>query len=61
MTAAASLDLTPFCDALPGFIDTPGPQMTVLEIVPGAPYPRNYACIHGAETRQRFREALTPR
>ncbi len=32
--------------------------MTVPEIVPGTPYPRNYAFIHGAETRQRFREAL---
>ncbi|MEX0317453.1 MAG: thiamine pyrophosphate-dependent enzyme [Ruegeria sp.] len=51
-------DLETFRAALPGFIDTPGPQMTVLEIVPGAPYPRDYAYIHGAEARQRFRDAF---
>ena len=51
-------ELDTFRDALPGFIDMLGPQMTVLEIVPGAPYRRDYAYIHGAEARRSFRDAL---
>ena len=51
-------DLDGFRGGLPGLLEAPGPQMTVLEIVPGAPYPRDYAYIHSAAARQRFRAAL---
>lgn len=36
----------------------PGPQMAVMEIVPGQPYPRDYDYIHSAAARQSFRDAL---
>lgn len=51
-------DLDGFRDGLPGLLAAPGPQMAVLEIVPGAPYPRDYAYIHSAAARQSFRAAL---
>jgi phosphonopyruvate decarboxylase len=54
-------DLDGFCDGLPGLLAAPGPQMAVLEIVPGTPYPRDYAYIHSAAARQRFRAALNRR
>lgn len=43
---------------LPALLQAPGPQMAALEIIPGEPYPRDYAYIHSAAARQRFREAL---
>jgi sulfopyruvate decarboxylase subunit beta len=54
-------DLDCFCSELPGLLEMPGPQMAVLEIVPGTPYPRDYAYIHSAEARQSFRTALNRR
>lgn len=48
-------------DGLPELLAAPGPQMAVLEIVPGAAYPRDYAYIHSSAARQRFREALNRR
>jgi phosphonopyruvate decarboxylase len=51
-------DLEALTAGLPGTLAAPGPQMTVLEITPGAPYPRDYAYIHSAEARDRFRTAL---
>ena len=36
----------------------PGPQMAVMDIVPGHPYPRDYDYIHSAAARQSFRDAL---
>nr|WP_306266451.1 thiamine pyrophosphate-dependent enzyme [Pararhizobium sp. IMCC3301] len=54
-------DSVAFCDGLPDLLATPGPQMTVLEIVPGAAYPRDYDYIHSSAARQRFREALNRR
>lgn len=44
--------------ALPGLFDGPGPTMTALEVHPGAAHPRDYARVHGAEARARFRAAL---
>ena len=54
-------DLEQFKSGLPEVMQAPGPQMTVLEIVPGEPYPRQYAYIHGDAARQSFREALNRR
>lgn len=54
-------DFDGFRDGLPGLLEAPGPQMAVLEIVPGAPYPRDYAYIHSAAARQSFRAALNRR
>lgn len=54
-------DLKPFKAELPGLLEAAGPQMAVLEIVPGDPYPRNYDYIHSAAARQSFREALNRR
>lgn len=54
-------DLDRFKADLPGLLQAPGPQMAVLEIVPGEPHPRQYAYIHSAAARQRFREALNRR
>ncbi len=51
-------DLAGFEAALPGLLALPGPQMTALEIHPGAPHPRDYDYIHGAQARTRFRTAL---
>ena len=47
-----------FRDELPKLLGKPGPQMAVLEVVPGAAYPRDYDYIHSAAARQSFREAL---
>lgn len=54
-------DLDNFSDRLPGILREVGPQMTVLEVVPGDPYPRDYAYIHSARATQSFREALNRR
>ena len=51
-------DLGSLASALPEVLHTPGPQMSVLKIVPGDAYPRDYAYIHSAEARQGFRKAL---
>ena len=51
-------NLDEFRTALPTMLKRTGPLMAALEIVPGAPYPRDYDYIHGVEARQTFREAL---
>ncbi len=51
-------DLGDFRDDLGDLLDLSGPQMAVMEIVPGQPYPRDYAYIHSAAARQSFRDAL---
>ena len=51
-------DLDNFASVLPEVLRTRGPQMSVLKIVPGDAYPRDYAYIHSAEARQSFRKAL---
>ena len=40
------------------FLKTPGPAFAVMKIEPGESYPRDYAYIHSAEARQKFRQAL---
>lgn len=40
------------------FLAQPGPALAVMKIEPGDAYPRDYAYIHGAEARTRFRQAL---
>ena len=41
------------------FLAQPGPALAVMKIEPGEAYPRDYAYIHGAEARARFRQALS--
>lgn len=50
--------LEEFTAGLPEVLNVPGPQMSVLEIVPGTAYPRDYAYIHSAAARDSFRKAL---
>ena len=40
------------------FLSRPGPAFAVMKIEPGESYPRDYAYIHSAEARERFRRAL---
>jgi len=40
------------------FLRKPGPAFAVMKIEPGKSYPRDYAYIHSAEARARFRRAL---
>ena len=40
------------------FLAQPGPALAVMHIEAGASYPRDYAYIHSAEARARFRRAL---
>jgi sulfopyruvate decarboxylase subunit beta len=47
-----------FSEDLGDMLSLPGPQMAVMEIVPGQPYPRDYDYIHSAAARQTFRDAL---
>lgn len=56
--AATITDLPNLQAHLPQTLASPGPRFAALEIVPGAPYPRDYDYIHSAEARQTFREAL---
>ncbi len=51
-------DLEVFRQSLGAFLARPGPQLAVMEIEPGEPYPRDYAFIHSQEARDRFRSAL---
>ena len=51
-------DLAGFQAALPALLANCGPQMVALDIVPGAPYPRDYDYIHSAEARATFEAAL---
>ena len=51
-------ELEEFEAALPALLAADGPVMAVLKIIPGEDYPRNYAYIHSAATREKFRAAL---
>lgn len=51
-------DLDGLAAAVPEVLRTPGPQMSVLKIVPGDAYPRDYAYIHSKAARDSFREAV---
>ncbi len=51
-------NLDKFKSAVPGLLEQPGPQMNVMEIVAGDPYPRDYDYIHSAKARKTFRDAL---
>lgn len=52
-------DLDRFAAELPSMLAEPGPTFCELTIHPGRPYPRDYAAIHGAAVRERFRAALS--
>jgi phosphonopyruvate decarboxylase len=52
----ASLDA--FEAALPEILGGEGPIFRALRVEAGAPSPQDYAYIHGAETRQRFKDAF---
>ena len=54
-------DLDRLRDGLADVLAAPGPQMVVLEIVPGKAYPRDYDYIHSAGVRASFRKALNRR
>jgi phosphonopyruvate decarboxylase len=41
------------------FLAQPGPALAVMKIEPGEAYPRDYAYIHSADARARFRQALS--
>ncbi|MCX7383767.1 MAG: thiamine pyrophosphate-dependent enzyme [Alphaproteobacteria bacterium] len=56
---AAFDDIAVFEAALPAFLATPGPVFAALHIVAGDPSPQDYAYIHSAEARRRFKDALT--
>ena len=51
-------ELEEFEAALPALLAADGPVMAVLKIIPGEDYPRDYAYIHSAATREKFRAAL---
>ena len=51
-------NLEAFEAALPALLAADGPVMAVLKIIPGETYPRDYAYIHSAAAREKFRAAL---
>jgi phosphonopyruvate decarboxylase len=51
-------ELEAFEAALPALLAADGPVMAVLKIIPGEAYPRDYAYIHSAAAREKFRAAL---
>ena len=56
--AVSFSELETFEAALPALLAADGPVMAVLKIIPGEAYPRDYAYIHSAEAREKFRAAL---
>ena len=52
-------DLAEFTTTLPAILARPGPVFCEMRIHPGRDYPRDYAAIHGAAARERFRKALS--
>ena len=40
------------------FLKSPGPAFALMKVEPGKSYPRDYAYIHSAQARNRFRQAL---
>jgi sulfopyruvate decarboxylase subunit beta len=51
-------DLKDFEAKLPTILKQDGPVFVDLKVEPGAPSPKNYSYIHGAEARATFRAAL---
>ncbi len=51
-------ELQQFTSALAASLAQDGPQFVALDIVPGAPFPRDYDYIHSAEARRSFEDAL---
>ena len=51
-------DLGGFEAALPELLLAEGPVFATLRVEPGQPYPQDYADMHSAERRARFRAAL---
>lgn len=51
-------DLATLQSDLPSVLDRAGPVFVTLKVVPGDPSPQDYAAIHSAETRRRFKQAL---
>lgn len=56
--AAAISTLAEFEAEIPHILAKPGPVFRALKVVAGEPSPQDYAYIHGAETRTRFRAAF---
>ena len=56
--AVSFSELETFEAALPALLAADGPVMAVLKIIPGEAYPRDYAYIHSAVAREKFRAAL---
>ena len=57
--SANSFDkLTDFESKLPQLLNSDGPVMGVIKVVPGAKYPADYKYIHSHEARRKFRKAL---
>jgi sulfopyruvate decarboxylase subunit beta len=50
--------LADFKSMLPTMLNSNGPAMGVVKVVPGAMHPTDYEFIHSRESRRRFREAL---
>jgi sulfopyruvate decarboxylase subunit beta len=60
LTDTGTIDtLEDFTAALPTILEAPGPIFRALRVVAGAPSRQDYAFIHGAETRARFKAAFT--
>ncbi|MDH3634915.1 MAG: thiamine pyrophosphate-dependent enzyme [Gammaproteobacteria bacterium] len=51
-------ELDQFEHGLGDFLAQPGPALAAMQIEAGKSYPRDYAYIHSAEARARFRNAL---
>lgn len=51
-------DLGEFESSVGDFLQQPGPALAVMKIEAGEAYPRDYAYIHSAEARHRFKQAL---
>lgn len=50
--------LEDFETRVPGLLSSDGPVFATLHVEKGVDYPRDYAYVHGEETRRRFRRAL---
>ena len=51
-------ELDAFAAELPGILTMPGPVFVDLKVVPGAKYEYRWDVVHGAESRQIFRNAM---
>ena len=59
--ARTFVDLDEFENKVAANLQAPGPQMSVLDVVKGEEFPRNYSYIHSREARETFRKALNGR